>query len=112
MGIGGIGVGLIMKYTSVINQSYAMIFGILLSGMLRSLLYLTPISNTMYIAMLMVMFSFYWNTPHQNQNDNENVQESLFLNRTIMPSKKISLDVADAVYYKCNVQTLQDNVLK
>eukprot|EP01084_Bolivina_argentea_P248243 415217_1 len=59
--IGGIGVGLITKYTSVIHKSYAMIFGILLSGIFRSFLLSTPMSNAMYIAVPMVMFSLWLN---------------------------------------------------
>lgn len=59
--IGGIGVGLITKYTSVIHKSYAMIFGILLSGIFRSMLYEEPMSNSMYLAVPMVMFSLWLN---------------------------------------------------
>lgn len=59
--IGGIGVGLITKYTSVIHKSYAMIFGILLSGVFRNMLYSTPMSKVMYIAVPMVMVSLYLN---------------------------------------------------
>eukprot|EP00483_Globobulimina_turgida_P013301 UN13325 len=55
--IGGIGVGLITKYTSVIHKSYALIVGILLSGIFRHVLYLTPMSKAMYIAVTMDMFS-------------------------------------------------------
>eukprot|EP01084_Bolivina_argentea_P248241 415215_1 len=76
--IGGIGIGLIMKYTSVIHQSYAMIFGILLSGILRSLVYFTPISNIMKVAMLLVMVSFYSNTPVAKTNElNDDVDSSM-----------------------------------
>eukprot|EP01083_Nonionella_stella_P256731 879568_1 len=76
--IGGIGIGLIMKYTSVIHQSYAMIFGILLSGILRSLVYFTPISNIMEVAMLLVMVSFYSNTPVAKTNElNDDVDSSM-----------------------------------
>eukprot|EP00485_Elphidium_margaritaceum_P024271 CAMPEP_0202712804 /NCGR_PEP_ID=MMETSP1385-20130828/45992_1 /ASSEMBLY_ACC=CAM_ASM_000861 /TAXON_ID=933848 /ORGANISM="Elphidium margaritaceum" /LENGTH=324 /DNA_ID=CAMNT_0049372963 /DNA_START=35 /DNA_END=1009 /DNA_ORIENTATION=+ len=59
--VGGIGVGLIAKYTSIIHKSYAIICGILLSGVLRWWLYATPMSSTMYIAIPMVMFSLYLN---------------------------------------------------
>ena len=59
--IGGIGVGLITKYTSVLHKSYSMIFGILLSGIFRSFLYSEPMSNIMVAAVPMVMFSMWLN---------------------------------------------------
>merc|ERR1712154_52315 len=59
--IGGNGVGLITKYTSVLHKSYSMIFGILLSGIFRSLLNATPMSYTMVVAVPMVMFSLWLN---------------------------------------------------
>lgn len=60
--IGGIGVGVITKTLSVVHKSYAMIFGILLSGVIRSMLYSTPMSGAMYIALPMVMVSLWLNT--------------------------------------------------
>merc|ERR1719474_428177 len=59
--IGGIGVGFITKTLSVVHKSYAMIFGILLSGLIRSRLYSTPMSNAMYVALPLVMISLWLN---------------------------------------------------
>lgn len=70
--IGGIGVGLITKYKSVIHKSYAMIFGILLSGIFRNMLYSTPMSKAMCIAVPMVMFSLYLNAdPNKYKKDKD-----------------------------------------
>eukprot|EP01083_Nonionella_stella_P104005 297596_1 len=60
-GIGGITVGVITKYTSVIHKSYAMICGILLTAMFRCIMYSVPMSNAMYIVIPMVMCSLWLN---------------------------------------------------
>jgi len=60
--IGGIGVGLITKTLSVVHKSYAMIFGILLSGLIRSLLYSNPMNMMQILALPMVMVSLWLNT--------------------------------------------------
>eukprot|EP01084_Bolivina_argentea_P055340 101471_1 len=72
--IGGIGCGLITKYTSVIYKSYATICGILLNGIFRLFLYSTPMSNVIYIALPMVMFSLWLNVDtnqYKKQNNNK-----------------------------------------
>ena len=61
--VGGIGIGYIMKYASILHKSYAMMFGILLSGIFRSMLYSRPMSNAMMIAVPMVMLSMLLDTP-------------------------------------------------
>ena len=63
--MGGIGIGLITKYLSVIHKSYAMIFGILLNGVFRLILHSTPMSNAMYVAVPMVMVSLWLNADPQ-----------------------------------------------
>jgi len=59
--LGGIGVGLIIKYASVIHKSYALIGGIFISGLIRYFWYDHPMTMVMYIAVPMVMYSLYLN---------------------------------------------------
>lgn len=66
--IGGIGIGLITKYLSVIHKSYATIFGILLNGVFRYVLYSTPMSNAMCFAVPMVMLSLWLNADPQRES--------------------------------------------
>eukprot|EP01084_Bolivina_argentea_P056519 103432_1 len=59
--LGGIGVGLITKYVGVIHKSYALISGIVLSGVLRSFLFAKPMTTSMYIAVPLVALSLWLN---------------------------------------------------
>eukprot|EP01084_Bolivina_argentea_P098219 176522_1 len=60
--IGGFGVGTVVKYTSVIHKSYALIMGIFLSLLIRRYAYEGELSRTLYIAVPMTMLSLYLKT--------------------------------------------------
>eukprot|EP01084_Bolivina_argentea_P108201 193357_1 len=60
--VGGIGVGMITKYTSVIHKSYALITGIFISLLIRQYGYKRDkLSSTVYLAVPMTMISLYLN---------------------------------------------------
>ncbi|ETO12314.1 hypothetical protein RFI_25062 [Reticulomyxa filosa] len=59
--VGGIGVGMLTKYAGVINKSYAMILGIMITGILRCLFWEEPMTVAMIAGVPMVMLSIYLN---------------------------------------------------
>eukprot|EP01084_Bolivina_argentea_P291576 501126_1 len=60
--LGGIGIGLITKYSSVLHKNYSTMLGILLTGAIRLILYSKPISIAMYICLPLVIISLWLNS--------------------------------------------------
>lgn len=56
-GVGGIMVGLVMKYAGGVRKGFAIIIGILITGLIQRMLYETPLTNEMLLALPIVLVS-------------------------------------------------------